>query len=127
MFQSFVNDNGNQVIRTSGKVLSIGKEIANSNGTLYRPATVEVTINGVKKNITANVWQTVIEEYGVTIGGFYIVDMEKSSNGRVYNRLTHFRANENITVDEFDQLFASATPKTSVTAATPAVDGTDIF
>lgn len=127
MLQSFINQNGNQVIRTSGKVLSIGETLTNSNGTMYRPATVEVTIKGVKQNITAVVWQTVVEKYSVNIGETYIVDMEKSSDGRIYNRLTHFRAIENINVEDFDSLFSDATPKSSVTAATSKVDGNEIF
>ena len=141
MLQSFINQNGNKVVCTVAKVTSMGNVSENVNGTKYRLATVEVDLPGFKQTLTAKIWETNVTklvnkalERGekdvkaetVMLGKEFIVNIENTSTGR-YTELTPFAAVSRVKEDDFNMLFDSATPKSSVTAATSKVDGNEIF
>ena len=141
MLQSFINENGNKVVCTIAKVVSMGNVSENINGTKYRLATVEVDLPGFKQNLTAKIWETNMTKLvnkainegmkdakaeTVMLGKEFVINIESTTSGR-YTELTPFAAVGSVKEDDFNMLFDSATPKSSVTAATPKVDGNEIF
>lgn len=140
MLQSFINQNGNQVVRTSGKVTSMGNVSENVNGTKYRLATVEVDLPGFKQALTAKIWETNVTklvnkalERGekdvkaetVMLGKEFVINIENTSVGR-YTELTPFAAVSRVKEEDFNMLFDSASPK-MVENVTRPVEGEDIF
>jgi hypothetical protein len=140
MLQSFINQNGNKVVRTVAKVTSMGNVSENVNGTKYRLATVEVDLPGFKQALTAKIWETNVTklvnkalERGekdvkaetVMLGKEFVINIENTSVGR-YTELTPFAAVSRVKEEDFNMLFDSASPK-MVENVTRPVEDEDIF
>jgi hypothetical protein len=140
MLQSFINQNGNKVVRTVAKVISMGSISENINGTKYRFATVEVDLPGLKQTYTAKIWETNmtklvnkalergekdVKAETVMLGKEFVINIESSSAGR-YVELTPFAAVSRVKEEDFNMLFDSASPKLVENVSRPT-DETDIF
>jgi len=119
----FVNSNGNQVVRTTGKVTEFSDVRENVNGTQYRVATMDIVMDGGEiRTASATIWETTFQKYSMKTNVTYNVDIEQTNSGEVYIKLTPFRPVSRITAEDFGHLFKSATPTVSNTAANAVVE-----
>jgi hypothetical protein len=124
-----VNQNGNRVIVTQGKVTSFSDVRENVNGTRYRVANIEMLLEGGEiREASATVWETSFQKYNMKVDETYVVEIEETSETSVYiNLLPYKPASERkrFTNSEFADLFKSAAPMTAKTSAKGALENTE--
>ena len=92
-------------VKVQGILKSVANLVkANSNGTMFRTCTVEVS----GKEVFAKIWEKSFQN-GVTIGNTYTVEMQLDDEGKVWLTVLNGSSATIATKEDFAHLFAGLT------------------